>query len=64
MYDNSKNKPSLYQNGPGKKFLKHLEIARKKDKEMYMFSLIRFYKDRRKCLVKGSVQHHKPKCEC
>lgn len=41
--------------------MKHLEIARKKDKEMYMFSLTRLYKDRRKYLVKGSVQHHKPK---
>lgn len=33
--------------------MKHLEIARTKDKEMYMFSLTRFYKDRSKYLAKG-----------
>ena len=60
-HGNCKNKPSLYQNEPSKKLMKHLEIARKKDKEMYMFSLTRLYKDRRKYLVKGSVQYHKPK---
>ena len=43
--------------------MKHLDIATKKDKEIYMFSLTRFYKDRGKCLVKGSVQNKKRKSE-